>query len=158
MTTTHRLALLICLCATTALSARQQPARTDGRYGLWIEDRRDTMVVHWLTPDSTAGYLRAASERGDEEFNTGSGFTHAVRFRRPGGKSVRLQFGGHTLEHFWMHGLVPSFTRQVPPRWIVGNVESHAVLIAGAVSAIGMPDATMPQKDRPAPAGYRPQQ
>jgi hypothetical protein len=115
----------LALSATAMVAARQEPARTDGRYGLWIEDRRDSLVVHWLTPDSTAGILRTFTESGGEEFKTGSGFSHAVRFRKPAGKSVRLQFGAHDAAK---RDSVTVYL-QLPPRQpIVTGVDSLFIL------------------------------
>jgi hypothetical protein len=53
------------------------------------------MVVHWLTADSAPGYLKTTTESGAQEFKTSSARSHAVVFRRPGGKAVRLQFGAN---------------------------------------------------------------
>jgi hypothetical protein len=90
-----RLAALTALLvsATVLVAARQEGSVLEGRYGLWIEDRRDSLVVHWITADSTAGYLKATTESGALEFKTPSAHSHAVGFRRPGGKAVQLQFG-----------------------------------------------------------------
>jgi hypothetical protein len=85
--------LLAVVLGSGAHRAPPQAARIDGRYGLWVEDRRDTMVVHWITADSVAGYLQASGDGGDKEYTTAPGFHHATSFRRPGGKSVRLAFG-----------------------------------------------------------------
>jgi hypothetical protein len=122
-----RFAALVGVAASALVlsAARQESARSDGRYGLWVEDRRDTMVVHWLTPDSSAGYLRASTESGDEEFKTSSAFSHTARFKRPSGKSVRLSFGSNEPA---TRDSVTVFL-QLPPRQpIVTGVDSLYIL------------------------------
>ena len=122
-----RFAALVAVAASALVlsAARQESARSDGRYGLWVEDRRDTMVVHWLTADSSAGYLRASTESGDEEFKTGSAISHTARFKRPSGKSVRLSFGSNepaTRDSVTVY-------LQLPPRQpIVTGVDSLYIL------------------------------
>ncbi len=68
-------------------------ARVDGEYGLWVEDRRDSLVVHWLSAEATAGFLSIEADAHKQDFTTGPGIAHTTGFRRPRAATVRLIYG-----------------------------------------------------------------
>ena len=77
-----------------ALAARPAADRLDGEYGLWVEDRRDSMVVHWITREPGPGLLNVQFEGGKAAFTTPSGRAHAIAFRRPPRvRTVTLVYG-----------------------------------------------------------------
>ncbi|MEX2285142.1 MAG: metallophosphoesterase, partial [Gemmatimonadota bacterium] len=77
----------------TGLGLRSASPRVDGEYGLWVEDRRDSLVVHWLSNEPAAGSLSIEANTRKQEFTTTAGTAHTVRFPRPRGASVRLIYG-----------------------------------------------------------------
>jgi hypothetical protein len=84
----------IAIVAIGALSAKGQPSpRMDGEYGLWVEDRRDTMVVRWITSSALPGYLQVATDAGTKQYTTDAAATHRVAFQRPRSRWVTLVYG-----------------------------------------------------------------
>ena len=67
----------------------------DGEYGLWVEDRRDTMVVHWITSSARAGHLQVTTDAGTRQYTTESATAHRVAFQRPRTRWVTLMYGAH---------------------------------------------------------------
>jgi hypothetical protein len=91
-----RFGVLVCAALAVTLAAhgaRQTTVRVDGEYGLWVEDRRDTVVVHWLTQDSTAGLLRVQGENLRHEYRTPAGRVHSTAFRRPRTRTITIIYG-----------------------------------------------------------------
>ena len=81
-------------CAlVTGLALRPASTRVDGEYGLWVEDRRDSLVVHWLSADSAPGSLAIEADTRKEQFTTPRGTAHTIAFARPRSATVTLVYG-----------------------------------------------------------------
>ena len=88
------LALPLLLIVAVAAAARSASPRMDGEYGLWVEDRRDSLVVHWITRAATAGSLDLATDANvRQSFKTAAARAHSVAVKRPRGRQVTLVYG-----------------------------------------------------------------
>lgn len=69
--------------------------RLDGEYGLWVEDRPDSVVVHWLTGTVGPGYLKVlVPDASAKEYETADSAAHTVAFARPrGARWITLVYG-----------------------------------------------------------------
>jgi len=90
----RRAAAAALLAASLFIGAAQsREAQFNGEYGLWVENRQDSLVVHWITHPASAGFLRVQSEHGQQEFTTPAANAHVQALRRPRGKTVTLVYG-----------------------------------------------------------------
>lgn len=91
------LAVLITALGTacTAVAAgAQTPNRLDGEYGLMVQERGDSVFVHWITRGAGAGTLRVSSGREEvANLTTNGPFAHRAAFARPRADSLRLEYG-----------------------------------------------------------------
>ena len=76
-----------------ALLALRAGNAYDGEYGLRVEDRRDTLVVHWITSEPAKGTLEVTAGTQKQTFHTPVGQVHSVALRRPRGSAAVLRYG-----------------------------------------------------------------
>jgi hypothetical protein len=86
---------VVLLVALAGLGMRPGPSpRVDGEYGLWVEDRRDSLIVHWQSTAAEPGMLAVDVDARHHEYKTPASTTHAVSMARPPrNSSVRLMYG-----------------------------------------------------------------
>src|SRR5687767_1398887 len=90
-------ATLALLVTAGGLAMRPSSPRVDGEYGLWVEDRGDSLVVHWLSALPAAGSLVVEADTRKTEHKTPAGTVHAVAMQRPRARTVRLIYGTPAL-------------------------------------------------------------
>lgn len=68
--------------------------RLNGEYGLWVQERDNQIVVHWITQDPDSGFLKVLnSDTQHYRFTTPQATTHSVAFERVNTESLRFQYG-----------------------------------------------------------------
>ncbi len=122
------LVLWLVLVWTLSLAGQNRRFRLDDEYGLWVETRGDTLVVHWITMQSDSGFLDVL-QNGDlvAGFKTAFSQSHRVAFVPPNkNKPVVLQYGGQSnLNDQHETTIYPTIKR---PRMKFSRVDSIYVL------------------------------
>src|SRR5687767_10045712 len=100
-----------------------------GEYGLWVEDRRDSLVVHWITSEPVVGVLGVVAGGQQQSFQTAIGRTHAVAVRRPRGAEVTLTYGASGKVFSTTIGLQPGKRMAVAPAvdsiYVIGDTHGE---------------------------------
>lgn len=81
--------------------AREIPApqensefRFSGEYGLWVQEVRGRIEVHWITAEEDSGFLRVLrNDKPVHEFATPFSLLHQVSFEKPGGPDFTIHYG-----------------------------------------------------------------
>jgi hypothetical protein len=84
--------------AVTLAAAAPRPdmvqQRFDGEFGLWVWNDRDSVTVHWITPEGGTGHLEVDVPRGRSiTRTTPAGQAHRASFPRPSGDDLVLRYG-----------------------------------------------------------------
>ena len=65
-----------------------------GEYGLWVEEVRGRIEVHWITAAEDSGFLRVLrNDKPVHEFATPFSLLHQVSFEKPGGPEFTIHYG-----------------------------------------------------------------
>ena len=116
--------LLLAVAGTVAARGRVTD-RFEGEYGLWVEARRDSVVVHWLTEQSVPGIVSIASLDGRVRVlrETPPAIKHRMAIPRPRVPQLQIVFGSHAARTTTLIDLVPR-----PRRFETTGVDSLYVL------------------------------
>lgn len=70
------------------------PGRYDGEYGLWVEQAKGRLVIHWMTRSDGPGFAQVmVAGRTRDSASSPAGITHVATLRLPRSKAVVLRFG-----------------------------------------------------------------
>jgi len=114
------------IAAVCTVAARDQvPEHFEGEYGLWVESRKDSVVVHWLTESEMPGVASIASLDGRVRvlLETPPAIKHRVAIPRPRVPQLQLVYGSHAARTTTLVDLTPR-----PRRFAVTGVDSLYVL------------------------------
>lgn len=65
-----------------------------GEYGLYIQDRTDSLFVHWMTIEEDSGYLKVRTEKNImHDLHTPPAKIHRLAFKNPGEEYLTLEYG-----------------------------------------------------------------
>ena len=80
------------------LAAQPQAPTLNGEYGLWVEDRNDSLVVHFMTRAAQPGFLTATAAGASlTNATTTERVVHDFAFKRPANAAyVELYYGSRT--------------------------------------------------------------
>jgi hypothetical protein len=103
--------------------------RVDGEYGLWVDQRGDSLFVHWITRDSTAGFMRATvGNRVLVDARTAASEAHAVGLVAPRSANVVLDYGATDDPADTHRTVISMATGRQRPRAEISAVDSIFVV------------------------------
>lgn len=115
---------LLCLLGAASLPGSRPAQAYPGEYGLWVEDRRDSLVVHWITAEAVPGALHVSAGNTRLNFATPADNVHAIAFRRPRGPDVVLSYGDRS------HQATTTVSLETPKR-------AHSALAMDSIYVVG---------------------
>lgn len=141
-------ALLIGAVCTVA-ARDQDTERFEGEYGLWVEARRDSVVVHWLTEAVVPGVASIASPDGRVRvlLETPASVKHRVAIPRPRVSQLQLVYGSQASRTATLVDLTPRSrrfeARGVDSLYILGDTHGEFDAVVGQLRRAGLIDSRL---------------
>jgi hypothetical protein len=144
--------IALLLATAVARPAPQELLRYDGEFGLWVEARRDSVVVRWLTREAQAGRLEVeAGGRALVTLDTPDGSAHRAAFATPREREVLLRYGGTTSDTLRFETLIslapprraPTIQSAVDTVYVIGDTHGMYDEFVEGMQRVGLIDGAL---------------